>query len=226
MGQESWTAKLISQRPAAQHPDPSASKRCHPSTAPASCMPLQAGSRTSRMGLDFIRICSAPMALQTDDDQQVRVRDELGACLAQCLRAAKLSGRRHDSPSSQPSGAACAALSTHQRRRCVNTPAMSSGAMPKDRRSLRYIVAMPALIKDMAAKLGRRRTGTEGGVWKAAAAGDSRGKCPRRCTVRRCSVEALLLISTCQRAFRPPYLCCSPLKISEPWQRARWHMCA
>ena len=38
----------------------------------------------------------------------------------------------------------------HQRRRCVNTPVMSSGAMPKDRRSLRYIVAMPALISAIA----------------------------------------------------------------------------
>lgn len=99
-----------------------------------------------------------------------------------CEQPSSAHGRRHGPPASQSSGAACAALSTHQRRRCVNTPAMSSGAMPKDRRSLRYIVAMPALIKDMAATRGRRRMGPEGGVWKAAAAGDSRGKGSPGCT--------------------------------------------
>lgn len=42
-------------------------------------------------------------------------------------------------------------MHTHQRKRWVNTPAMSSGAMPKDRRSFKYMVAMPADMSDMAA---------------------------------------------------------------------------
>ncbi len=59
--------------------------------------------------------------------------------------------QRVATPASNLMAAAGGHMHTHQRKRWVNTPAMSSGAMPKDRRSFKYMVAMPADMSDMAA---------------------------------------------------------------------------